>query len=426
MYGSAPNALQHCAHVEKANFSSMTRERELQVTLVRLSVLCASSVQAVYGDHVAEAVTDAEQDGVSLAEKLHGDASAILGAVRKDATALSLAMRPEKGKEVSDDCPPSACIDAGSMESAIALLQRLATDYVPKLVYLANLAHKNRAVYRTVPGDEADEAAAQIGTVLNQKHGTYVSSASVGVLFSSDLKQAIAQVVDLVAQLCQSFMDPRTRMALDTASRRRGDEMANAPPPSRAYSLSLTKQLWSLCDELVGTPDARAPLATRLTRNNQEAYAKICKGNEAVLADASLELKGALEDDETGDEDDEWDGGIQLSNEEKELVRRTMALMEAGAALQTAVRSALLQRGVQADFDAAGAELASLVEAQDNVCSLALYGDDNSDDELEKVLDEYGAICKRIADASGKYRTSAVDGAMEAVSQAISHVHGIL
>ncbi|WFD36832.1 kynureninase [Malassezia cuniculi] len=403
-----------------------TRERELQATLVRLSVLCASSLKAVLGGHVGPAITDEEQDGQALAEKIYNDAVVILRAVQKDTTALSLAMRPEKGKQVSDDSPPTSCIDDASIESATKLLQGLATDHVPKLVFLANLAHKNRAVYKSVKGDEADEAARKFGTVLNAKHGERVPGASVGTLFASEVKQAIGQIVDQTAQLCQSFMDPKTRAVLDNASRKRGDEPSSAPPPSRAYSLSLTKLLWSTCDSLIGTPDSRPPLEKRLPRNNQEAFAKLCKGNEEVLADATSEMKDALESDSDSDEQDEWADNVELSDEEKELVKRAITLLESGTALARAVRAALLQRDVKADFDEAGDALVALVEAQDNVAAIALYGDEAGDESLADIVDEYTVACKRLAESSGTYRTEVISSAFTAVSDAASQVSAII
>lgn len=406
----------------------MSSERELQSTLVRLSVLCASALHAIVGEHIADAITDAEQDGATLAAKIHGDTVTILRLVQKDTTALSVAMRPEKGKEISEDSPPTACIDGASIEAANRLLQGLAVDHVPKLVFLVNLAQKNRAVYRPAKGDEADQAAHQMGTVLNAKHGELVPRASVGSLYATDLKRGIGQVVELVAQLCQSFMDSRTRMALEAASRRRGQEPEAAPKPSRAYSLQLTKQLWSTCDALVGTPDHTPPLETRLARNNQEAYAKACKCAEPVLADATSEMKEALASagEEQVETDDAWDLNVELSPEEKELVRRTIALLECGAALQTAVRGALLRRGVLADFDEANAALASLVELQDNVASLALYGEEQGEEPLGDAVEKYARVCTELADAAGTHRNEAIDQAAAAAAEAAAHVREIL
>lgn len=417
-------------YVERQPFSSkepMSSERELQSTLVRLSVLCASALHTIVGEHIANTITDAEQDGALLAAKIHGDTVTILRLVQKDTTALSVAMRPKKGKEISDDSPPTACIDSASIEAANRLLQGLAVDHVPKLVFLVNLAQKNRAVYRPAKGDEADQAAHQMGTVLNAKHGELVARASVGSLYAADLKRGIGQVVELVAQLCQSFMDSRTRMALEAASRRRGQEPEATPKPSRAYSLQLTKQLWSTCDALVGTPDHTPPLETRLARNNQEAYAKACKCAEPVLADATSEMKEALAS--TGKEqevDDAWDLNVELSPEENELVCRTIALLEHGSALQTAVRGALLRRDVHADFDEANAALASLVELQDNVASLALYGEEQGEESLDEAVNGYARVCAKLADSAGTYRNEAIDKAASAATEAAAHVREIL
>ena len=185
-------------------------------------MLCATSLQAVHTDTLAaDAGEQPAQNGWELSERIYDDMQTLLKKVHKDTTSLSLAMRPSAGREADADASPVAGLDDASIKAATAMLQALASDSVPKLVFLANLAHKHRAFY--VPDPRAAEQAVAVAeadpavqlakamggqVVLGDQaaRGAKDVRASTGELFARELRDSVSRVIELVAQLCQSFM----------------------------------------------------------------------------------------------------------------------------------------------------------------------------------------------------------------------------
>lgn len=359
-------------------------------------MLCATSLQAVHSDGLHD--LDSEQptqNGLELSTRIQADFVEILKLVHKDAVGLSLALRPARGSSSEE---PLAGLDDASMRAAIALLNDLATDAVPKLVFLANLAHQHRAVVRQADSTEHDPVAQLAKSMGGQvffdrpMHGNKDTEASCGELFARELRIAAGQVVELVAQLCQSFMNPRTRDVLAGAQQRRdggvGPKRSDMPPHTRATALSLTKQLWELCDALSGAgPEATS---ATLARSNREALQKLWKQSALVLQDGLAELHDAIEaqgnesEQPAVDEDDiaaQWNAAVQLSEDEAESVRRGLALLEHGDALQRAAYRVLCEAESRADLDVAGEAVNALVTCQDELAASLLYGESVSDDE---------------------------------------------
>ena len=370
----------------------------LQSTLLRLCVLCATSLQAVHPSQAPQEIVDndaAQQDGSKLAEQIHHDILALFQKVTKETTGLSLAMRPPKGT-VQDTDEPLAGLDDHSVNAASALLQSLATDIVPKLVFLANLAQKNQAVWtltEAAANDESVKEAQKMGAQVvygEGAKGEKAVSASVGRFFAAEIARAVSDVVELVAQLCQSFMDLRTRAVLERAQARRegaAPKKSVAPAPSRAASLSLTKRLWSLCDGLAGQGEA-SPHIARLPRSNKEAVAKVWKQSQLMMEDGIEEMQETITGEEPEEEDDDelgaqWSKSVKLSDDERRMAQSVLTLLQRGMSLQKDVLKALYKGSESTlDYDEVGVAISELSEAQDNLVAATLYGEGAAEDEL--------------------------------------------
>ena len=379
-------------------------QQALQSTLLRLCVLCATSLQAIHPSQAPQETVDneaAKQDGAALSEQIYNDLHALLKKTLKDTTGLSLAMRPPKGS-VQDTDAPLAGLDQGSIDAASGLLQSLATDTVPKMAFLANLAQKNATVWcltEAAANDESVALAKEMGAKLvygDGAKGRKAIEASVGVLFASEVRQAITEVVDLVAQLCQSFMDMRTRTVLDRAqARREGTTASNTlPPPTRQLSLTLTKKLWNFCDGLAGEGSAEKHVA-RLPRNNKEALMKVWKQSQLMLQDGLDEVQETIEndDDEEEEEDDDvgaqWSKSVKLSEDERRVAQQVLALLQSGMTLQKDVRLALFREAhADVDYDDVGDAMTELAEAQDDLVAATLYGEEEEEEEKDDDDDD--------------------------------------
>ena len=381
-------------------------------------MLCATSLQAVHTDTLAaDAGEQPAQNGWELSERIYDDMQTLLKKVHKDTTSLSLAMRPSAGREADADASPVAGLDDASIKAATAMLQALASDSVPKLVFLANLAHKHRAFY--VPDPRAAEQAVAVAeadpavqlakamggqVVLGDQaaRGAKDVRASTGELFARELRDSVSRVIELVAQLCKSFMDPRTREALDRAQQRRDQgtgararsEADRAPRGSRGLSLSLTKQLWELTDSLAGSTEHTPAHISRLPRNNREALLKVWKQSELMLHDGLEELRTSCE--EQGGEEEpapasddlaaQWSASVSLSPEEAVQARHALALLERGEVLQRAVRRIVVgaQSPAHLDLDLVGNAVKEMVESQDDLVAAVLYGEEEEEEEEEE------------------------------------------
>lgn len=428
-------------------------QQALQSTLLRLCVLCATSLQAIHPSQAPQETVDneaAKQDGAALSEQIYSDLHALLTKTLKDTTGLSLAMRPPKGS-VQDTDAPLAGLDQGSIDAASGLLQALATDTVPKMAFLANLAQKNATVWcltEAAANDESVALAKEMGAKLvygDGAKGRKAIEASVGVLFASEVRQAVTEVVDLVAQLCQSFMDMRTRTVLDRAqARREGTTASNAlPPPTHQLSLTLTKKLWNFCDGLAGEGSAEKHVA-RLPRNNKEALMKVWKQSQLMLQDGLDELQETIEneDEEEEEEDDDvgaqWSQSVKLSEDERRVAQQVLVLLQSGMTLQKDVRIALFRDAhADVDYDDVGDAMTELAEAQDDLVAATLYGeeadeeeedeekdnDDKADAEAASNLHEaahaYLAVCEHLCKAAHQDTSllTSVNKAHQAVSE---------
>lgn len=385
----------------------MSAAEALQSTLLRLCVLCSTSLHTIQTSPTETIDREASrQDGRALSQKLYQDLMILNQQVRKEATALSLAMRPSS-RHVHDDANPLDGLDEKSIEAASHLLQSLATDAVPKLVFLANLAQKNQRVYDTtdaVANDTGLQEARDMGAhiVLGENGiGEHVVSASVGTLFANDVRRYTADVIETIGLLCQSFMNVRTRTVLARAQEKRGEKAESPAPPSRQASLALTKKLWTLCDAAEGDKTHTPAYITRLPRNNYEALCKLARQNELVLRDGVAELEESLESDTldppqaaSDQVEDMWEQSVQLSEEEKKTVRNVLDLVRSGIALlKQALSAAATAKDV--DLDHVAELIEGLAATQDDLIAAVLYEEEMAEG-LGKVAQAYVDACEAL------------------------------
>ncbi|CCU97953.1 unnamed protein product [Malassezia sympodialis ATCC 42132] len=408
----------------------MSARQELPSTLLRLCVICATSLQSMSSGAVPDHVVDAQlaqQDGQALAKQIFSDLSQLIQQIRKEVTALSLAMRPSA--QARPDAGPLDGVDDASIKSATQLLQSLASDVVPKLAFLANLATKHQAVY-SLSDAAAHDATIQLAKDMGAQvmfgenaRGPKVLSASVGTRFARAVHKLVTELVENVAELCQSFMDERTRSVLAMAQKKR--EGANAqpvamPPCSREASLSLTKKLWSLCDAAQGGSTHTPGYIVRLPRSNLEAMAMVWRQNELVMRDGLDELQEAIEHeaeetpmDASSQESDPlesaWDQSPVLTSEQKETARQVHTLLQQGLAILPMFGKSLDKRACDGDACADAVEV--MAAAQDEVIASVLYGGDEASMPLAEALEEYLVACRQLRD------TVNASGGLDALEQ---------
>lgn len=410
----------------------MSARQELPSTLLRLCVICATSLQSMSASSVPDHVVDAQvaqQDGQALSKQIYNDLSQLIQQIRKEVTALSLAMRPSA--QAPPDAGPLDGVDDASVKSATHLLQSLASDVVPKLAFLANLATKYQTVYTlsdVAAHDETIQLAKEMGAQVvygENARGPKVVTASVGARFARAVHKLVAELVENVAELCQSFMDERTRTVLLMAQKKREGAQAQPvaiPPCSRDVSLSLTKKLWTLCDAAQGDKSHIPGYIARLPRNNLEAMAMVWRQNELVMRDGLNELREAMEKedeeedmDAAADEDDlfeaAWDKSPSLSAEQKEVAQQVYALLTEGLAILPKLAKSLDKQTYDGDAGADAVE--AMAATQDDVIAAVLYGDEESL-PLADAVQAYLTACRQLRDTvNGSEGLDALEHALQ-------------
>lgn len=412
----------------------------LPSTLLRLCVLCASSLEAMCTSPT-ETVDKAAaaQDGRALSERISSDTLALVQKVRKEVTALSLAMRPSSSFEPQDHSEPLDGVDDKSIEAASHLLQSLATEAVPKLVFLANMALTRVRVYSIADSAEHDplvEQARESGAhiVLGEgAKGPLADKACLGALFVKDLRLLITDIVAGIGELCQSFMDTRTRTVLARAQQKRegtGKPSNPLPPPSRAASLALTKKLWTLCDAAEGDKTHTPAYVARLPRNNYEALCKSIRRNELLMRDSQSELQDALDDaqshalgaasdsatekasdsapkqepassdetEELDDVEDMWERNVLASEEGRVTARAVLDLVTSGIKLVQSLTKSLPKDASEHRLDDIANCMDALAAAQDELTCAALFEDDSSETNVNASTIAYVDACKQLCE----------------------------
>ncbi|WFD07581.1 kynureninase [Malassezia vespertilionis] len=393
---------------------------ELQNDLLRMCVLCATSLEGIHPSYAPQETVEKEAltlDGAALSTQIYRDLLTILQATQKNVTGLSIAMRPAKNAGFYES--PLSSLDAESVAAAGALLKTMATENVPQLSFIANLAQKHQRVYaltEEAARDMTTEEARKLGATVvygSKAKGPVNLGASLSRVYGREVRKAAEEIVLLIAQLCQSFMDVRTRSVLGKAqTKRSGATQGAMPAPTREASLALTQQISNACDGFAGSGKGQDAYITRIPKDKKEAMLKQWKQAQVMLDDGRSELRDALEEE---DDDGVMDAGLDSSNAFEDMAALIPAelhpfavavskLLVHGDAAQKAARSALGKGTEPLDYDAVNDSLGALVEQQDELVASILYGEDAQEDEADEngtlahsVL-AYVASCDQLLD----------------------------
>lgn len=341
-------------------------------------------------------------------------------------------------------------LDNASVSAAQQTIDQLTNDLVPKLVFVAQKAWKDKAVYENSAaegsssnkgsGNEEEQrlerekleaaakemggqvmTAAQLG--LADDNVSYIKrpGAGLGVTWSNHVRIHVQDVLQSIAALAEACMDQKTRGAVKAAQRARdrseGVVTATAsgeasttstqsmtPVAVRQLCLSKTAAVWEACDLAVKT----------LPKNNIDAVRAKWTNRKEIMEDGVKEVNDALEDNGNGElnsssssssnaapadedaDDDDLDldlGDLDLSPGRRTLLRRLAPLLRMGRLLHDRVgESCLTESGTATDpavvdLDDLNTAAQALAEAQDDLVAALLYGDYEAS-ELDDDEDE--------------------------------------
>ncbi|CBQ69803.1 related to kynureninase [Sporisorium reilianum SRZ2] len=365
--------------------TTQAAEQELQSSLLRISIICATSIQSLR-EPVQPTILPADASSSSsslpptadkLSAQIVSDLTQLLTLVQKHSNNLAIALKP------SSKTPPAAAssnaaavspvsgLDAKSLEAAQAQIVSLGSDLLPKIVFLAKKAWKDREVFQQRPKpDQNDPAQIEERRKLEQlakDMGGQLMSAdqlglppsqrddldkkldySLGNSFAREIRSAVEDVIGSIADLLHSLLDDRAKKALETASqaRDRADGVvagvskkleslsvgASADPAElRKRTLAANNLVWETCAKYIGERNADgtartvtsvAPNGVRtkvhvkgLSRSNLEACKRSWNNRVELMRDGLQELKEGIEADQShagaangdGEDDDEAD-----------------------------------------------------------------------------------------------------------------------
>lgn len=293
--------------------TTQAAEQELQSSLLRISIICASSLQSLR-EPVQPTILPADSQDVSssssfppkadkLSAQIVSDLSQLLTLVQKHSNNLAIALKPSSKTATTTTASSSAAavspvsgLDAKSLEAAQAQIVSLGSDLLPKIVFLAKKAWKGREVFQQRPKvDQNDPAQIQERRNLEQlakEMGGQLMSAdqlglppsqrddlekkldySLGNSFAREIRSAVEDVIGSIADLLHSLLDDRAKKALETASkaRDRADGViagvskkleslsvsANAEPAElRKRTLAANNLVWETCAKYIGERNA--------------------------------------------------------------------------------------------------------------------------------------------------------------------------
>lgn len=361
--------------------------------------------------------------------QIHKDALTILTEIGKKSTNLSLALKKstKQQQQAEGESPsPTARLDAGSIAAAQQQIDALTNDLLPKLVFLAQKACKERSVYVVGGGvdddDKDDDSAAkeerarleavakemggsvmtgaELGLSSSPQSSRYVKQANLGIggTWSHILRLHTQDVLQSIASLGEACMDARTKKAVRAAQQARdrfdglvgggktGDDTDAIA--TREQCLAKVAAVWDACDQAVKS----------LPSDNVSAVKKRWDERKEIMQDGLDEMRDALEDgDEQGDGDQDADDsaddlGLDISSmtldaSQKKLITRLTPLIRMGKLLHDRVGNDL---GVSVDgqdavdVDDLDERGVALGEAQDDLVAALLYGEVPEDEEEEE------------------------------------------
>ncbi|TKY90332.1 hypothetical protein EX895_000330 [Sporisorium graminicola] len=360
-------------------------EQELQASLLRISIICASSIQSLR-EPVQPTILPADPQDAStssyssppkadkLSAQIVSDLTQLLTLVQKHSNNLAIALKPSS-KSSTTTAPPStgaaaspvSGLDVKSLEAAQAQIVSLGSDLLPKIVFLAKKAWKDREVFQQRPkSDQNDPAQIEERRKLEQlakEMGGQLMSAdqlglppsqrddldkkldySLGNSFAREIRSAVEDVVGSIADLLHSLLDDRAKKALETASQARDraegiiagvskkleslSVSANSDPTElRKRTLAANNLVWETCAKYIGERNADgtartvtsvAPNGVRtkvhvkgLSKSNLEACKRSWNNRVELMRDGLQELKEGIEADHSHavaeNEDDDID-----------------------------------------------------------------------------------------------------------------------
>ncbi|PWN48391.1 kynureninase [Violaceomyces palustris] len=461
--------------------ASITTERELQSTLLRLTVICATSIQSLRDPIPPNIVTDTSDlpESSQLARQIHSDLISLLRLTQKFTTSLALALRQSSKQQrdadqsnTNHDDPesfsPVSGLDAASLQAAKAQLESIASEVVPKMVFLAKKAWKDRSIY-TLPRDRTrsdNEERRRLQELAKSMGGHVMSAAdlgmpssheppsnaiklvrpSLGEAFAREVRTAVEDILSHLSELFHSFLDGKTRSALEKASKARDRADGIRPPPSsggsrqqaqacvgsvaeaRKRSLAINNMIWESCEKYSKEKGGLSP-------DNLQASKKVWRERAEIMRDGLNEMKEACDKEEVGEEGGE-DGGFgeedqngdlgfdlsaapSLNKVERQRLSNLASLVKMGNMLHESmikkVVAGTASSSSEIDIDMVDALAKALEEAQDELVAAALYGEAEAGlegfDEEEEEQEEQGddALESAVLRTMEQYVESALD-----------------
>lgn len=351
---------------------------------------------------------------------------------------------------------------------------------MPKLVFLAKKANKERKVVKALEGEAAEIAKEQrrkenaaLEEAANELGGTVMPASEsergpppgaiklggVGETWAKEVRFVVEDVVEAVSSLAESFLDPRTRAAVCAAERARNrssggsaantetaDEDDGSPATvgeARQKSLAAMNAVWAACERA----------ASRLPRDNRAAVRRRWKERAAVMDDGLEEMlevskgadaegvEGALQNaleglsvqderaaagaDEQGDgedddeEDDEMDmfgNEVDLSPTERARVAKIVPLVRIGKMLHHRVLTACIGSAVSSSSSSSSAPTSS------SAAQLANSGSPSAELDMDELETEATTLSEAQDDlvASVVYGTHDLAVVREATEEYVS------
>ncbi|KAJ1018136.1 hypothetical protein NDA16_005002 [Ustilago loliicola] len=429
-------------------------QKELQSSLLRISIICASSIQSLR-EPVQPTILSADQASSSsslpptadkLSSQIVSDLTQLLTLIQKHTTNLALAIKPSAKSSSStsttssngSSISPVSGLDAKSLEAAQAQIISLGSDLLPKIVFLAKKAWKDREVFQQQPKvDQNDPAQIEERRKLEQlakEMGGQLMSAdqlglppsqrddlekkleySLGNSFAREIRSAVEDVIGSIADLLHSLLDDRAKIALEQASqaRDRADGLAAVskkfdslslsantdPAELRKRTLAANNLVWETCAKYIGERNAAgtartltlvAPDGVRtkvqvksLSKSNLEACKRSWSNRVELMRDGLQELREGIESEQNGAAEEQDDGeefsfpaATPLSAEQKDRLRQLSNLVKMGNLTHENILKEIVKSANRGiDLDEVEELGKQLEESQDELVAACLYGE---------------------------------------------------
>lgn len=408
------------------------------------------------------------------------DAVSLFSEAGKKVTNLSLALKRSTESQAATDTEATAStalssapsvlqgLDDASIAAAQQTVDHLTKDLVPKLVFVAQKAWKERAVYarsqravsaQEIEGRKLEATAKELGGQvmsgpelgLGNARSSYVKQvgSGLGVTWANSLRLLVQDVLQSIAALAEVCMTEKTRAAVQAAKKARDRSGGSVSPASdtsrsmgrsraplmsaavRQLCLSRTAAVWEACDLASKSlpKDEVGAVRTKWAQRKELMEDGIKEVNEALEAKNTDRFALGIVSD---DDDDFGLGDIKLSPGRRRLLRRLAPLLRMGRLLHDRVGELCLveqpshDEASLLDLSYLEARAQVLSEAQDDLVAALLYGDyeatkaseeeDGEDDEGEEVeeADDQGTTGLRLA-SSKTLATQFFEAAREVV-----------